>query len=120
MNFISSKSLITIVVIASVIGSFLYFFVIKEPTVPDPNLESFSVEQIQIQSELLSTLRNIQSIRLDRSLFDDPVFKSLVDFGQPLVGEPVGRANPFAPIEVVNESQNEELEGIITPSSTTQ
>lgn len=117
MKFISLKSLVTISIIALVIGSFLYYFIIRQPDAPDLTLESYSVEQTKIQSELLNTLRNIQSIQLDQNLFTDPVFNSLIDFGRPLVLEPAGRANPFAPIEVINGSQNQEIENIIAPSN---
>lgn len=49
-------------------------------------------------NELLLLLINLRSITLDDSLFRDPAFKDLVDFGQRLVPEPVGRQNPFAPV----------------------
>jgi len=45
--------------------------------------------------ELLATLRGI---KLDGSIFEDPAFRSLEDFSQELVPEPVGRENPFAPV----------------------
>ncbi len=49
-------------------------------------------------NELLLLLVNLRSITLDNALFADPAFKNLVDFGQQLVPEPVGRKNPFSPV----------------------
>ena len=51
-------------------------------------------------AELLAALFSLRSITLDVSLFETPDFKSLVDFSQEIPSEPVGRANPFAPIGV--------------------
>ena len=48
--------------------------------------------------DLLSTLSNLKAVTLDPSLFSDPVFVSLVDFGVTIPPEPVGRSNPFAPL----------------------
>lgn len=52
-----------------------------------------------VGAEILALLRDLRSIRLDDSIFSDPVFQGLEDFGQPLVPEPLGRNNPFAPID---------------------
>ncbi len=51
-----------------------------------------------VDNELLSLLINLRSITLDDSLFDDPAFRGLIDFGQQLVPEPTGRQNPFLPV----------------------
>ena len=48
--------------------------------------------------ELVALLFELKNIRLDSTLFEDPLFKSLRDFGRDLVSEPVGRNNPFAPL----------------------
>ncbi len=48
--------------------------------------------------ELLSTLLELRSITLDEKIFGDEVFRTLVDFSQPILPLPVGRENPFAPL----------------------
>lgn len=50
------------------------------------------------EGDLLSILLDLRSVKLDDGIFADSVFKSLEDFGQELVSEPVGRENPFAPL----------------------
>lgn len=52
----------------------------------------------QVSKELLSVLANLKSISLDTSIFTDPAFLSLSDFGTTIPLEPVGRDNPFAPL----------------------
>ncbi|KKW35644.1 hypothetical protein A2852_02005 [Candidatus Adlerbacteria bacterium RIFCSPHIGHO2_01_FULL_54_23] len=48
--------------------------------------------------EILLTLGNLRQIVLDPSLFEDPIFTSLVDSSTSIPQESVGRRNPFAPI----------------------
>lgn len=48
--------------------------------------------------ELVESLLTLRAITLSGSIFTDPAFRSLKDFGTPIVAEPVGRPNPFAPI----------------------
>lgn len=51
-----------------------------------------------VSQELLVTLSNLRTIKLDETVFEDPVFMSLSDFGVTIPPEPVGRRNPFAPV----------------------
>ncbi len=48
--------------------------------------------------ELVETLLTLRAITLSGTIFEDPAFKSLLDFGTTIIPEPVGRPNPFAPI----------------------
>jgi hypothetical protein len=45
---------------------------------------------------LLGSLATLKSITLDTSLFSDPAYLSLRDFSTQIIGEPVGRDNPFS------------------------
>lgn len=47
--------------------------------------------------ELLMMLGNLHSLELDPSVFQDPLFTSLSDFGVTIPSQPTGRRNPFAP-----------------------
>lgn len=51
-----------------------------------------------IGSEIIQALNQIETLQLDRTIFSDPVYRSLVDRSQPIPPEPAGRENPFAPI----------------------
>jgi len=61
-----------------------------------------SGEAATVERELLGLLLEIKSVELDGSIFSDPAFRSLKDFGQELISLPVGRSNPFAPFGVGN------------------
>jgi len=54
--------------------------------------------QSPLSQELLVTLSNLHTIRLDDSIFTDPLFQSLTSFGVELPPENVGRRNPFLPV----------------------
>lgn len=53
----------------------------------------------QVSKELLATIANLKSITLDTQLFTDEAFISLVDFHVEIPLQPVGRDNPFKPLQ---------------------
>jgi len=51
-----------------------------------------------LSQEILTTLSSLNTIRLDNTIFSDPVFTSLTDYGVTIPPENIGRRNPFAPL----------------------
>ena len=51
-----------------------------------------------LSQEILTTLGQLHTIRLDAAVFTDPVFTSLSDFGVTIPPQQAGRRNPFAPV----------------------
>ncbi len=51
-----------------------------------------------ISGDILPLLHEIDSLKLDNSIFSDPYFMSLQDFSVQLGSASAGRDNPFAPI----------------------
>jgi hypothetical protein len=51
-----------------------------------------------VSEDLLKTLNSLNVIKLDETLFADPSFVSLSDFGVIIPAQPIGRRNPFAPL----------------------
>ncbi len=49
--------------------------------------------------DFLTKLQQLRGIQLDESIFTDARLQSFIDHRQPIVPEPVGRANPFAPLD---------------------
>ena len=50
------------------------------------------------RDSLLAILKGLENIKLDGQVFDRAAYKSLIDFSVPLLPQPTGRFNPFAPI----------------------
>ena len=46
--------------------------------------------------ELLAALAKLKSTKFDTTIFEDPIFSSLKDFGVEIAAQPIGRRNPFA------------------------
>lgn len=59
---------------------------------------SGSPTQQSADQELVATLLTLRAVTLSGTIFQDPAFMSLRDFGTTIVAEPVGRPNPFAPL----------------------
>ncbi len=51
-----------------------------------------------IGSQISQALLKIEQITLKRAIFENPLFTSLQDRSEPIVDEPIGRSNPFAPL----------------------
>jgi hypothetical protein len=49
-------------------------------------------------ADLLPFLLQLNSLKLDDSIFSDPVFVSLEDYTIEIAPQPQGRSNPFAPL----------------------
>ncbi len=59
--------------------------------------ESSATEADMIAETFIRQFEIISSVKLDTSIFESPVFRSLEDFSKPIPEEQRGRANPFAP-----------------------
>lgn len=78
----------------------------------DPNKENFvsdgtsdiqSSEEAQILgNQIAQALLRIEKIKLDKSIFSSEIYKSLQDRSQPIMEEPIGRPNPFAPLGAIS------------------
>ncbi|MBI2612332.1 hypothetical protein HYW59_00750 [Candidatus Kaiserbacteria bacterium] len=50
-----------------------------------------------VDKELVGSLLQLRAVSLGGTIFSDPAFIELQDFGTQIIPEPVGRPNPFAP-----------------------
>jgi hypothetical protein len=101
--FAKYKKIIIIIAIA-IVGFFIYSFFFGTPK-DDSLLSSVSNTPSGadvIGSEIIQALNQIETLELDRAIFEDPVYRSLVDRSQPIPAEPLGRENPFAPITIIS------------------
>ncbi len=84
--------LIGVVVVAAAI---LYFY---SSSGSGALLTNSGEENSPVSQEILATLGNLRTIKLDNSIFTDPLFMSLSDFGVAIPPAAAGRRNPFAPV----------------------
>ena len=53
---------------------------------------------VALGGDLLAALALLRTIQLDTSVFANPIFKSLSDWGKKIAPQPAWRRNPFAPL----------------------
>lgn len=90
---------IIIFVLVVVLGFVLYTIFLK-PQAEKALLESSGPQEVDVAGqEIIETLGNIESIKLNNSVFNDPLYLRLRDDSQEIQPEDLRRENPFAPIE---------------------
>lgn len=99
-----NRQAVGVVVIVALALIYYFFFYSSSPSTPA--LSSVTANDASPTSQqLLVTLASLHTIKLDNTLFQDPVFMSLSDYGVTIPTQPVGRRNPFAPIEGMSMTQ---------------
>lgn len=97
---VNKKNLIIIGVLVVIIGIAGYFYSTRDQTSDTLLSSEFSTTTTVVDSDLLSALRELKKLRLDDSIFTNPVWMSLNDFGKTLADQPKGRPNPFLPLDL--------------------
>lgn len=82
------------------------WYVLSSGSAPQEGLvtESFVSPASEAERDLVATLLALRAVKLEGSVFSNPVFQSLKDFGSTIVPEPVGRENPFAPLPTASST----------------
>lgn len=94
----SLKSTVAIVVVVAIAFLGYYFYKSGASSSGAGLLSQGSGSTGAIGSQVLGLLNQIQSLRIDASLFADPGYQTLRDYSVAIPPENVGRANPFAPL----------------------
>lgn len=99
----SSKSTFIIIIVIIIVALGIYFYYSGTPdantnsSLQAQNTPEASDAQL-VGSRVLSLLNQINSLKIDTSIFNSTVYKSLVDYSIAIPEQNVGRPNPFAPI----------------------
>jgi len=99
MNFIQRNQ--TVIIFLFIVGAlfFGYQYFFSAPQEGALNVTNVQAAGSEADQELIALLLELKGIRLDNAIFTDTTFQSLTDFSKELVTEPIGRVNPFAPID---------------------
>ena len=119
MQWISEHKLLFVVVIV-VLGAALWYGMSATAT-PAPLLVTSgatgSPSLDAADQQLVSTLLALRAVTLSGTIFSDPAFLALQDFSTPIVPEPVGRDNPFAPLgRTATSSSSSQTQQLFTPA----
>ena len=94
MDFFKSNKLVSVGVGILLLGIGYYLFFMQHGSTA-PVTVTDSAGTSPVSQNLLVTLANLRTIKLNDSIFRDPAFQSLTDFGVVIPPEPAGRRNPF-------------------------
>lgn len=94
------KKTTVIIILIVIMGAFVYFYISGSKLSDDSALLQGSSPDISdnVGAEVLALLNQIQSLKIDPTIFSEPVYKTLIDYSVPIPPQPVGRTNPFAPV----------------------
>jgi hypothetical protein len=102
-------------IIIGIVGAIILFIVYAVFIKPDPSatplVDNGSDSNVSADAQLLGTqisqaLLRIEQIKLDRSIFSSDIYRSLKDRSRPIIDEPMGRPNPFAPLGKISINSN--------------
>ena len=97
-NQSSVKSYLVIGAIVIVGFIFIFWYMGGDKTDTGSLLESQTAETDAVGSRVLALLNQIQSLKIDNTLFTGAAYQTLVDFSVTIPEQNVGRPNPFAPL----------------------
>lgn len=95
MSILKNKTLLEVLGLLLVLGGGYYWW---SSSGSSATLTSSGESTSPLSQEILTTLAQLQTIKLDPAVFTDPAFQSLTDFGVTLPPQQVGRRNPFEPV----------------------
>ena len=95
MQFLKDNKTYIILVLLAVVGIWFYMAYFSKPS-SSPTLSEQTLSPLS--QDILTTLASLNTIKLDNTIFTDPLFTSLTDYGVPISPQNAGRRNPFAPI----------------------
>ncbi len=96
MEFLKKNRLYIGVIVLALAGLWLYMTYFSDPS-SSPTLSNDRAAS-PLSQDVLVTLSNLNTIRLDESIFSDPLFMSLSDYGVAIPPQNAGRRNPFLPL----------------------
>jgi Na+/melibiose symporter-like transporter len=103
---ISSIKKIILPLIIIIIGFVAYSIFFKKDESTSLLKKEVATSSDVLGADIIRAINQISSLELRRDVFNDPIFKTLVDRSEEIKPEPVGRQNPFAPIGAVSDASN--------------
>jgi len=100
MSWLLKHKIVAIGIIITIAAVFWYMLAGSQGA-SDAVLSAEAPAQVPPEAqELVETLLTLRAVTLQSAIFSSPAFHILRDFSTPIVPEPVGRPNPFAPLGV--------------------
>lgn len=98
MSRFSPTSVLSVIGIAILVAGAIWYGMSQGSVGSTSLISTQSIGNSPDERELVETLLALRAVTLDGTVFNEPAFLSLRDFGTQIVPEPAGRPNPFAPL----------------------
>ncbi len=95
----SIKNLVIVGVVILAIAGAGYFYATRDQSPDTLLVASSSGGSSSVDQDLLASLQQLKLLKLDDSIFSNPIWRSLSDFGQTIPPQTPNRPNPFAPLD---------------------
>jgi len=99
LSFVKQNMIAIALIGVVAIGGGWYFFSSGSGEDEILTTENVADAQGEVEQNIVDTLLKLRSVSLSGTIFSDPAFSALQDFGTQIIQEPFGRLNPFAPRE---------------------
>lgn len=109
LDYLKHNKIMAVGAAVAVLAVLYYAFYFGGGAISTPSLSSPSETNLPGTQKLVVMLTSLNTIRLNDSVFKDPVFQSLSDFGVVIPEQQVGRRNPFAPTSAVATPAGQKL-----------
>lgn len=97
LDILKQNKIVTLIIIVILVAAAWYG--ISSSSNNTSALTSQVVADSKADQTVVDELLKLRAIRLEGAIFADPAFESLQDSGVDIVSEPIGRRNPFAPLD---------------------
>jgi len=94
------KNIIIVVVIIS--GAFWAYNQFFNTEIPGSASLRVTSSTDVLGADIIKAINQINALKLDRSVFEDPIFRTLVDRSEEILPQAKSRPNPFAPITITD------------------
>ncbi len=96
-----NNTLMYVIITVVIIAGLLYFaFKGGEPNPEEVgSLDVTTNDSQTVGSDVVFLLGQINALSIDKAFFQSAVYKSLIDYTQPVPVQPVGRTRPFEPFD---------------------
>jgi hypothetical protein len=98
MDYISQHKLVSLLIVVILIAAAWWGFTQTSGPAPVLSTDTLGNATDTQDAQIVSTLLQLQAVSLSGAILTDPGFLALQDFTTQVVTEPLGRPNPFAPV----------------------
>lgn len=94
---IFKNKLVVLVLVGVVLAGVVWYSFLRDDSTALLKTQDLT-EATNVDGDVVGVLLQLRAVSLSGTIFTDPAFQILQDFGSEIIPEPVGRPNPFAPI----------------------